>query len=264
MAPRGIQIFFDDLKRSIDMREFWFYFALDDMVARYKRTLLGPLWNAAYVAATAAAFSLVIGGIFGQPIEKVVPIVLTGIVAWQLVGATVIESSSLLITSAHSIKSTNLPYFWFLWRQVARALFMFLHNFIPMVPLLLFFKIVPVYGFLLLASVPLATFAIAPWCMLIAMTCARFRDMQYFISNFSQMLFFATPVMWDDTNLTSGRHWLVEYNPFAYLVHLIKLPLLNSIPPMTDWIGALVIAIAGWLILFPFFTMFRNRIAFWV
>ena len=264
MTPKGSAILFNDLTRSIQLREVWMHFALDDMVARYKRTLLGPIWNAAYITATAAAFSLVIGGIFGQPIEKVLPSVLTGIIAWQLVGATVIDSSAVLIASAHSIKATNLPYFWYVWRQLARSLLMFLHNFIPLLPILFYFKIVPIQGYLLFASIPLCIAAIAPWSMLIGMLCARFRDVQYFISNFSQLLFFATPIMWDDTTLTPERRWLVDYNPFSYLVHLIKDPLMNHVPQTIEWAGVLVIAIVGWFLLIPFFILFRNRVAFWL
>ena len=255
-----------DFVRSIKMYEIWGYFALDDMAARYKRTYLGPIWNAAYTIAMASAFALVFGVILGQPIEKILPRILAGFVVWQLCGAGAIDSATALINSAHTIRSTALPYFWYICRHLARTFLFFGHNLVLLVPILFYFG----YGAalaqhaMLVPAVLLSMLALAPWSLAIAMLCARFRDIQYFITNFSQILYFWTPIMWDDSIQTASKRYVVDWNPFYYFLKLVQDPLLDHFSGLRIWGAVALIGLAGWGLMIPVFQIYRNRIAFWL
>ena len=55
-----------DIVRSFQLYGLWGYLGISDVVARYRNTLLGPIWNSAYLIGQALALSFVFGAVFGQ------------------------------------------------------------------------------------------------------------------------------------------------------------------------------------------------------
>jgi ABC-type polysaccharide/polyol phosphate export permease len=255
----------DDIRRSIEQYQIWFYLALDDIFARYRNTILGPLWNAAYIVAQALALSLVFGGVFHMSLHTLMPFILSGMVGWALGPATILECAGLLIWFAGTIKTQNFPFLFYAFRVVARAGLMFLHNLVALFIVLPLFGHVPLMSFMLVPAVGLVMLLTAPFCMLLGMLCARFRDIQMLVANFSNVLFLVTPIVWMPSATAGARSasYLI-YNPFFYVVDLIRQPILNEVPPLQDWLVCGGIAATGWALCFLCLSAFRARIAFWV
>jgi ABC-type polysaccharide/polyol phosphate export permease len=86
-----------------------------------------------------------------------------------------------------------------------------------------------------------------------------------FVTNFSNVLFFATPIFWMPSATPGLRSSaVVVFNPLFYMIDLIRQPLLNIPPPMQDWLVCGGLAAAGWALCFICLATFRARIAFWV
>jgi lipopolysaccharide transport system permease protein len=254
----------DDIKRSFGYYEVWFFLALDDIFSRYRNTVLGPVWNAAYIVAQAVALSLVFGGVFGQSLGSVMPFILTGLVAWSLGPATIIESSGLLLWFAGTIKTQSFPFLFYAFRVVARSCLMFLHNLAALLLVLPLFGHIPFVNIAIIPAIVLTMFISAPLCLMLGMICARFRDFQMFVANFSNILFFMTPIFWTAEKATGMRRLVVAYNPFYYMVDIIRKPLLNTFPPMQDWIICGGIALFAWALCFICLSTYRARIPYWV
>jgi ABC-2 type transport system permease protein len=77
------------------------------------------------------------------------------------------------------------------------------------------------------------------------------------------MMFLLTPIFWHADQLP-GRALLVVLNPFYYFVEVIRQPLLGEVPPASIWITALAITLVDLLVAIPFYSRFRNRVAYWV
>jgi ABC-type polysaccharide/polyol phosphate export permease len=255
----------DDIRRSIAYYQVWCYLALDDIFARYRNTVLGPLWNAAYIVAQALALSLVFGGVFHQPLHILMPFILSGMVGWTLGPATILECAGLLMWFSGAIKTQNFPFLFYAFRVVARAGLMFLHNIVALIIVLPLFGQIPVMSITILPAVVLIMFLSAPFCLLMGMVCARYRDLQMLVANFSNVFFLITPIVWMPSAMAGGRsaQWLI-YNPFYYMVDLIRQPILDVIPPAQDWMVCGGIAIAGWALCFIGLSVYRARVAFWV
>jgi ABC-type polysaccharide/polyol phosphate export permease len=264
MLVAGLKKTFSDISRSLELREVWLFLALDDIIARYKRTLLGPLWNAAYVAATAIALSIVLGGVFGGSLKETLPYVLGGIVAWTVGAGTILEGSNLLIASAGIIQTQNFPYFFYIFRAVARAFLMFLHNFVVYLLVMLVLGVLPLVNWTLPFAVILVAIVTVPYMMMLAMISARFRDVQLFIANFSQVLFFMTPVFWKIDNMHGARKMIVDYNPLAYMVNLVRKPMLGAYPSFSDWFVTGNVLIVGCVLCLITFSIYRRKIPHWV
>ena len=255
----------DDVRRSIEYYRVWCYLALDDIFSRYRNTALGPLWNAAYIVASALAFSLVFGGIFHQKLNIVMPFILSGMVGWVLGPANILECSGLLIWFAGTIKTQNFPFLFYAFRLVARSGLMFLHNLVALIVVLPLFGHLPLMSLTLIPAVGLIMLLSAPYCLMMGMICARYRDVQMLVTNFSNVFFIITPIVWMPSTLPGARSAAyLAFNPFFYMVDLIRQPILNVMPPVQDWVVCGGIAGAGWVLCLVCLSAFRNRIAFWV
>jgi len=255
----------DDISRSVEYYRVWFYLALDDIFARYRNTVLGPVWNAGYIVASALAFSLVFGGVFHQSLQTLMPFILSGMVGWVLGPLNILECSGLLIWFGGTIKTQNFPFLFYAFRLVARAGLMFLHNLVALIIVLPLFGHIPLMSVTLIPAVALIMLLSAPYCLMMGMICARFRDIQMLVTNFSNVFFIVTPIVWMPSTQAGARSAIyLAVNPFYYMIDLIREPILNTIPPVQDWMVCGGMAAVGWATCFICLAAFRNRIPFWV
>ncbi len=253
-----------DLERTFKLSEIWGYLAVDDVVARYKRTILGPLWNAGYMLATAVSMGVVFGAIFGQSLQEVLPYILAGLVVWYVGPGAILESANLLTSHAPAIKTVGLPIFFYVMRTMARTVLFFLHNLLVFFVVVLFLRLPLQVRWETIPGVALVVLAATPFCLLIGLLCARFRDVQVLINNFSQILMFVTPIMWRPHVLSGPKMVIVRYNPLAYMVDLIRSPLMGASPQMNSWIVVLGMCVVGWLLCLIALAATRRRIPFWL
>ena len=118
----------NDFIRSAELYGIWGYLALSDVVARYRNTILGPIWNSAYLIGQAVAMSFVFGAIFGSDVTQILPYILAGLIGWMFIPATILESSSLLLSSSGMIKGQTLPFMSYPLRAAMRSIIFLLHN----------------------------------------------------------------------------------------------------------------------------------------
>jgi lipopolysaccharide transport system permease protein len=120
------------------------------------------------------------------------------------------------------------------------------------------FLVVP--GFLL-ASINLL------WIMMIlALICTRYRDLSQIVQNITQVAMYVTPIMWEPSRLPSGAAStiMLYFNPFYYLVSVVRDPMLGSAGTPLNWCAAAVMAIVGWTIALLFVNRYRSRITYWL
>jgi ABC-2 type transport system permease protein/lipopolysaccharide transport system permease protein len=93
---------------------------------------------------------------------------------------------------------------------------------------------------------------------------ARFRDIPLIITNLVQLLFFTTPILWRVDTLPPDQTWVARYNPFHYLIEVIRQPLLGQTLPLSAWLVTVAIAVASVAVGVAFYTRYRVRIAYWL
>ena len=254
----------NDFTRSLGLWEIWSYLAIDDVLARYKRTMLGPLWNTAYIVFTSISLSIVFGALFVQPISQTLPYILSGMIAWNLVALQVLDSAALFTIYAGTIKVSSFPLFFYVMRNVTRNFLFFLHN------LVAFLVICPIVGHLPIMSVTvipgliLGVLISIPFSMLTGMAGARYRDLLQLFTNLTGLFFFITPIFWRPDGITGPRRLILQYNPFYYVIELVRLPFLGLVPGLEIWFGSLIILAAGLFLCAIVFTRFRSRVPYWV
>src|SRR4051812_47682455 len=91
-----------------------------DIVQRYRRSLLGPLWLTLSTAVTVGALGLVYASLFRLPLERYLPYLAIGLVTWTFISSLVIEGCNSFIAVESTIKQIRMPFTMHATRAVWR------------------------------------------------------------------------------------------------------------------------------------------------
>ncbi len=254
-----------DLRAGIGDVALWGRLGARELARRYRRTLLGPLWGSARVGIFVMALGLVGSRLMPGSGEFYVPYVAAGMVIWTFLLETTTAYTMLFTSRGQLIRQIKLPYSLLvciaLWRHV---LIMFHHVVIVAIAM-------AVYGVPLTAATPLALVGLValiavmlPWGIVVAIACARFRDLQPLIASILQIAFFVTPVFWLPSQLASGASLIVGFNPAYYFIEIVRAPLLGAAPDPVCWIVVPVLIVLAWAVAIALLARTRHRIAFWL
>src|SRR6266516_1287247 len=254
-----------DLARGLGDWRLWLLLGMNDIRQRYQRSRIGQFWITISMLVTIVALGGVYSYLFRMSLREYLPTLTLGIVVWALISSMVTEACIVFTGAESYLHQVPMPKSIFLHRMLVRNLVTFAHN-VPILPLLyLAFGIVPGWP-ILLAPIGLAITTINGfWIgLLVGMLCARFRDLPQMIASLMQIAFFVTPVMWRQDQLPRELSWLVEVNPLANLLRLIRDPLLGQVPTTMSYLMGIALILVGFSVTIPFFVRFRSRIVYWL
>lgn len=249
-----------DFARSFSGSRVWRVLAMNDILARYRGSLIGPFW----ITLTQGAFILGIGLLYSQLFKvstrDYVPLLANGVILWAMFSNIVLEGCDVFIQSGTIIRQTSLPLPTFLWRVITRNLIIFAHQAVVLL------IVAVIFGYLLkiqlwwaIPGLILSIMNVAWMALIVGIVCTRFRDMPQVIAAVLQMLFFLTPVLWDPKQAPRARA-LLSVNPFYHMLVVTRDPLLGRTPDFSSFAVLLVLAIVGWAAAFAFFAAVRRRV----
>jgi lipopolysaccharide transport system permease protein len=265
MADHQVAAARADLVRGVGRWRLWLLLGVGDIRQRYQRSRVGQFWITISMLVTIVALGGVYGLLFRMSLREYLPSLTLGMIAWALISSMVMEACAVFTGAGIYLQQVPLPKSMFVHRMLVRNLVTFAHN-MTIVPLLyLVFGILPGWPILLaplgLAIVMLNGFWIG---LLIGMLCARFRDMPQMIASLMQIAFFVTPVMWRQDQLPPEKSWLVDINPLANLLRLIRDPLMGRVPTRLAYAMGIALIVVGFSVTLPFFVRYRARIVYWL
>lgn len=240
------------------------YMAWSDIRARYKRSILGPLWITLSTAIGVVGLGFIWSELFKMNRAEFIPLLTIGLILWQFLSACIVESTSVFARQANIIRNLDLPISLHPAQLVLRHIINLGHN----VPL--FFLV----AFILGRTFNLNTLMVVPglllvianlfWMSLLLGTLgARFRDLEYLISMIMPLLMFLSPVMYRSNALPDfGKYmWL---NPLADMIEIVRYPLLDEVTPGSVYVINIGLLLIGGTLTLILFNAKRNHIAYWV
>lgn len=254
-----------DLLEGACRWRIWMVLAMFDVRARYRRSRLGQFWITLSMGITICALALVYSTIFKIELAVYLPLIAISFIAWGLIASLVNDGATVFIESEGYLRSSSLPKSMFIYRMLARNTLIFAHNLVLLPLVMAIFGIMPHGATLLFVPAFLLTLLNGIWLALVlGIFCARFRDMPPIVANIVQLAFFVSPVMWERKQLGRNIQFIVDWNPFAVFLELMREPLLGKVPALHWWLMALAVTILGFSVALPFFARFRPRIAFYL
>lgn len=245
-----------DFKEVWDYRELVAFLAWRDVKVRYKRAALGIAWAVLQPLMTMIIFTIIFGRVAGLPSEGIpYPLfTLAALVPWQLFANAVSGASNSLIGSAQLLSKVYFPRLIVPLSSVAATLVDFAVALALVAALMLWYRqpinpaIVALPLFVGLAV--LIAFGIGLWTSSLNV---RYRDVQYVVPFFMQVLLLASPVAYSTQAVPEGvMRTAFALNPLVGVVEGFRWALLGTNPPgSTLWISlaaGLVLIVSGLLV----------------
>jgi len=242
----------------------WGRMGWNDILQRYRRSLLGPFWLTASMAVMVVSLGVLYAELFKAPIDDFLPYLCVGLLIWNLIASFMNEGGTIFTTSESYIKQIRLPYSVYVYRSAWSKLIIFAHNFVIYFGVLIYFRIWPgAAGLLAILGLLLLILNGALVTVYIGIISARFRDIPQLIGSVVQIIFFVTPIMWKP-ELLSHRAYIADVNPFYHLVEIVRGPLLGHVPSFQNYLAVFLITAINFGLAGLVFKRFRSRIAYWI
>ena len=263
-GDRQLRLAVADVADGVALWRLWGRLGWNDILQRYRRSLLGPLWLTASMGIMVLALGVVYARILKLALDDFMPFLCVGLLIWSIISSVLTEAGTLFIGAESYIKQIRLPYSVYVCRFMWSKTIIFAHNFVIYLGIVIYFKLQP--GGAVLCAMPgfiLILLNGALTSLYVGMVSARFRDVPQLIASIVQIIFFMTPIMWKP-ELLGSRSVLMTFNPFYHLVEIVRAPLLGQVPSAENYIALGLISMANFLLAAVLFVRFRARISYWV
>ena len=170
--------------------------------------------------------------LFHLELSKHLPYVTLGLIIWNLINASILEGADVFVANEGLIKQLPTPLSVHVYRLVWRQVILFAHNIVIFMVIAIIFpqpwkwtdlSFIPALALIVLNCVWVAL------CFGILAT--RYRDISPLLFSLVQLLFYMTPIIWNDETLrqqgAGGWAKIIEFNPLLHYVDIVRAPLLG-------------------------------------
>jgi ABC-type polysaccharide/polyol phosphate export permease len=262
----------EDLRGGWRQRSLWGHLGWQDIRQRYRRSVLGPVWISISMAVTAVALGVLYAGLFGIPLERLMPHILVGFIVWGFLAGCITEGADVFISNEGLIRHLPSPLSVHVYRLVWRQILFFAHNLVVYGVMLLVFPQPLGWDLLLVVPALLLLAVNGVWvAMLFGIVATRFRDLTPVLASVVQLAFFLTPIVWiyedflnSPNEAIAERARLVELNPLMHFLEIVRRPLLGQEQVWHHWVIVGVITVVGWVLMMAVLRRYRARVSYWV
>ncbi len=206
-----------------------------DLTAKYRQTILGPLWFMLHPLVTSLVFVLIFSRGLQIPTEGVPASLfyLTGLLVWNYVSQCLNSTSMTLVAHSGLFRKVFfprliLPFSYCLSSLVAMGIQLGVLGGIYGVLVLqgattrpsLFVLALPV----LILQLIVLSFGLGLW---ISALTVRFRDFHHLWSLISPLWLYASPISYPLSALPADLRWIVELNPLTFILEGFRLAILG-------------------------------------
>jgi lipopolysaccharide transport system permease protein len=255
-----------DMVNGARLWRLWLLLGWLDIRQRYRRAMIGPFWITISMAIMIVTLGILYSSLFKIDIADFIPFLAAGFAIWFLISSTVSDGAVVFVQAETIIRNTGLPISIHIYRLACRNIITFCHNIVVMLGVYLYFTLNPGVAILLLVpGLIILLMNLLAMAMILGIICVRFRDAPPIIANLMQIAFFVTPILYR-RDLIAGdtARVFADWNPFYYMIDVLRSPLLGYPPPMATFLILALITCANLTIAFLLFRRFRARIAYWL
>lgn len=252
-----------DLKKGFISPSQWLYLGYLDIKLRYQRTFLGPWWITFSTYLIIFALSFIWSRVFNLNLNEYFLYFSSGYIYWQFFSGTINESTKIFIEFKGVILQFKLPLSIYFYRLFTRNFIIFLHNFIILILInVFFFDYLHVQILGLLIGLILFGFFLFFSSAIVAIISTRFDDFEQFVPTLLQLTFFASPIIWMPDSIKS-EFLLLKYNPIYHILNLVRDPLMGN--HLDNYSLDFTLAFLAFLFIFYsfVFNQCRNKLVFW-
>ncbi|MDF1769370.1 ABC transporter permease [Maricaulis sp.] len=265
----------DDVASALKSAQSLGYLAVKKLQLEYRRSIIGSLWIVIAFVITATGIGVLLAELTGRQMSQHVPHVLFGMAAWNFVNNIVTSGCNVFHANRSMILQVPLPRATFVITQVFRHGTLFLVQLATAVVVAALFGWRPgIESFYVLPAI--VVFAVAGFgvTFLVAFLTLRLPDIGEIIASVMRLAFFFTPIIWVFETRTarfevaSGESslmaFLVRWNPFTHFIEIVRSPLMYDGASVLNWIVAVGLAAALFILGMISLQIAGRRLAYWL
>ncbi len=208
-------------KEFIRKKDLLFLLTKKEITLKYKRTVLGIFWSLLNPVLYAIVLFIAFKIFMRIQMENYTFFLLAALFPWNWFTASVTMSAVSLIGNMNLIKKIRFPRYFLVIATILAQLINFLFALPIIAAIAYFYGKGP--GANWIFGVPILIIcqfiAIAGICLIVAMTNAYFRDMEYLVAILISMLFWLTPIIYALKMIPEKYQIYLILNPFTYLIN---------------------------------------------
>jgi lipopolysaccharide transport system permease protein len=229
---------------NLELEEIWRYRDLllilvwRDFSAKYKQTILGPLWFLLQPIMMTLVFTVIFAHVAGVSTDKLPPLLfyLCGQLGWNYFAANINSNSTIFIANAGLFSKVYFPRLVVPLSALISNLFTFFIQASAFFVFYLYFKYILRVGgfgmdwralFLPLLLLQIAALSLGFGLLFSALT-AKYRDLMHVLSMLNQIWMYGTPIILPLSEFPGKWRWIVALNPMTMIVESFRLTLLGA------------------------------------
>ena len=262
-----MKIFMYDTCQSIVSWRKWYLIAMQTIWSAYARSKIGQFWITLLFLIFVTSLGIIYTKLWQTEINEFLPFFALSHMIWLFMSTIILESSTVYVANAGYLKAQYQPKTIFILSVIFKNFVVMAHNSLVVILAFLYF-LKPIYWTAVFALPGLLILVLNLYWMALmnALICARFRDIPAVVTSAVQIIFFVSPILWPPSTIKNPeiRFILVDLNPVANLMSLIRDPLLGLIPSMHTYIYTLSLMLIGLGLTGFVFTKSHNRLVYWI
>jgi ABC-type polysaccharide/polyol phosphate export permease len=243
----------------------WHLLGVSELRNRYARSRFGQGWvvlsTGTMIGALAGVWSL----LWNQPLPQLMPFIGISMIMWSFLSQILSECPSIFVLHTNYYRNQKMNFSVSIYSVIYKNAIILAHNFIIVIVLIIVFGLSINWWFLQIIPAFVLTCITMAWLgYLIAMICVRYRDVIQLITTWLTVLFFVTPIMWKPDFLPPRYQFIVDWNPLAQFLELLRGPFLGQPLSAHTWVMTIAIAVGGAVLALPVIGLYRRRVIFWM
>jgi len=253
----------EEIVRGAKLWRQWKVLAEAQLGRRFQKSILGKGWELINFVLTVTVLGYLFSVLFNREFESYWLYLAAGFATWLLISSVLSEGASVFVRNMVFVRELPLPMSIYLWAQLWKCAQAYAIN-ITFAMLLGLWINGPSVALLLVAPGFLLILVISYFLIMIfGVLGARYRDAIHFVPNILRGIFFLTPILWT-LDRRQNLVWLVDYNPFYYLLEIVRAPLLGVTPEIEIYYVTIGILLVTVVIALTLYAAVHKKMVYWL
>ena len=244
----------EELRGIFQYRDLIVQLVHRDVLARYKRSVLGVAWTMLQPLGMMVVMTLVFSRLFHQ-VEGYPAYVLSGLIAWTFFSQTTTAAIHQMVWGGALLNRIYLPRTSFSISAIGTGLVNLALSIVPLIALVLILHLPLTINilFIPISMLLLACFALGVG-LLLSTLAVNFPDVSEMYQIILMAWMYFTPIIYPETMVPPEyQRWMFTLNPMYHLVKLFRIPIYEGKLPdpqsvLMGTVVSLVTLIVGWIV----------------
>ena len=253
-----------DFRECMALFSSAFMLSWRDVSLRYRGSTLGPFWYTMSTFLQIKFLGYLFPALFNNHDVSYMQWLAFGLICWQFISPALGGAEGIFISARGIYTERRMPYSFFCFKYMVLQVIVFLHQ-VPVILYCIYAYDISIsfahvmFFFLGLTMVSTILFCVS---FILGILCLRFYDIPQIVNLLLYISFMLTPIFWMP-EMAAGRGEFIRYNPFYYLIDIMRSPLIGRDVAFSSWAAAVTMLLISALAAFVLFSRCRRRIAFY-